>query len=93
MHKNIGEKFGIKYESRKKMKNPYHGITWFDPESEETEEDFDFLLKMWRDTGKCDNGMHLLDEVFNSEGEHYLVCDACELVINIASIDTQYVKD
>ena len=87
MHKNIGEKFGIKYESRKKMKNPYHGITYILPDGE----DFEQYLEWWKDT-HCSKNHHLFDEVWSFEN-HCLSCDACGLIINIASIDTQYVKD
>ena len=40
----------------------------------------------------CKNGIHKLDEVCNSEGEHYLVCDECQLMVYIANIDKTYVN-
>lgn len=40
----------------------------------------------------CKKGIHKLDEVSNCYDEHYLVCDDCELMINIASIDKTWMK-
>ena len=68
------------------MKNKYHGITWVG--KEQLEEDCDELLhiKLWKDSDKCSNGQHLFDEVWNSEDEHFLYCDACGLEVHIKEI-------
>jgi len=41
----------------------------------------------------CKREMHLWDEVLSGgcPWEHYLVCDACGLMVNIESIDDRYV--
>ena len=49
-----------------------------------------FLLPLWR-RALCRRDVHAFDEAVNSLGDHYLVCDACGLLVNIASIDTTYV--
>jgi hypothetical protein len=59
----------------------YHGITHALPL---------FLLPAWR-VIMCRHNCHVFDEVY-SRGDHHLVCDACGLIVNIASIDTTYVK-
>ena len=48
-----------------------------------------WALPLWRRIF-CRKNMHVFDEVVSSGDEHYLVCDACELVIEIKTIDTQY---
>lgn len=35
----------------------------------------------------CPKGIHLLDEVVDSERNHYLVCDACSLAVYISRIE------
>ena len=49
-------------------------------------------LKLWRRL-MCKREMHLWDEVLSGgcPWEHYLVCDACGLMVNIESIDDRYV--
>jgi hypothetical protein len=54
-----------------------------------------WLLPLWKKT-MCKRNMHVFDEVVSSngdtcDGDHYLACDACDLVVNIASIDTTYI--
>jgi len=57
--------------------NDYHGIT-YNPR--------------WK--SNCKKGIHRLDEVGSDKsGDHFLVCDDCQLVINIKDIDDQYVED
>ncbi len=56
----------------------HHGITY--PRA------FDNGLARWvaaRTT--CRLGWHLLDEVTNSEWEHFLLCDACDVMFGIVS--------
>ena len=47
--------------------------------------------KLWR-RFMCRKEMHLFSEVLSggSPWHHYLVCDACQLVVNIESIDDQH---
>jgi hypothetical protein len=50
---------------------------------------------LWRKL-KCErSGVHLLDEVRSPGGtdgwEHYLSCDACGLMVEIARISTEYI--
>lgn len=40
---------------------------------------------------KCLRGQHILDEVWSVDA-HYLVCDHCQLMIHISSIDKTYYK-
>jgi hypothetical protein len=49
-----------------------------------------WILRLWR-RFLCRRGWHLWDEVISSEGRS-LVCDACELDIEVASIDDSYVS-
>ena len=53
------------------------------------------LYKWWRKVF-CRHGIHLFDEVMGTgkgdEWDHYLVCDACQLMVNIKSVDQTYVK-
>jgi len=57
-------------------------------------------LRKWRKKN-CKRNIHLFDEVTGTGGDskvkghcwnHYLVCDACQLVVNIESVDQKYVK-
>jgi len=41
----------------------------------------------------CKRNYHVFDEVTCSDGDHYLVCDACQLIVNIKNIDITYVED
>lgn len=59
-----------------------------------------WFLKLWR-RFMCKREMHLWSECLSSAGgkgtvnapwHHYLCCDACQLIVNIESIDDQYVK-
>ena len=51
----------------------------------------DFIYWLWKRI-MCKRGYHLFDEVINSDGEHYLVCDACQLILHIAKVDKDYVE-
>lgn len=55
---------------------------------------FRWFRKFWRNH-YCRKEQHLFDEVVSggSSWRHYLVCDACQLMINIEKIDDTYVKD
>ncbi len=64
----------------------YLGITHFVPYFLER---FDIIYWLWRKT-MCPRHIHLLDEC-ESLDEHYLVCDACQLMVNIEGFDCQYV--
>lgn len=50
-------------------------------------------LKEWR-KHNCVRGRHLWSEVLSGGApwRHYLVCDACQLMIDIAGVDTTYAK-
>ncbi len=53
-----------------------------------------FLYKLWKKF-LCKRHIHLFDEVLGTgtDGwEHFLVCDACQLMIYIDKIDETYVK-
>jgi len=50
---------------------------------------YEWVLFLWRKIN-CSRNWHLFDEVFDSEYEHYLSCDACNLVIYIDKIDNTY---
>lgn len=47
-----------------------------------------FLLPLWRWIF-CWRGWHLFDEEWTGD-EHDLCCDACELIVHIAKIETSY---
>ena len=57
----------------------YHGITYCP------------VLPLWAfwvwKKIMCRRQYHLFDEVVSSGDHHYLICDACQLVVNIASIE------
>jgi hypothetical protein len=57
---------------------PYYGIT----HKKKTDKQY----KKWKEK-RCPQGKHLFDECKSSE--HYLVCDACGLVVHIAHIETE----
>lgn len=59
--------------------NSYMGMTHFVPFR---------LLYLWK-RFFCKRNIHAFDEVESLEG-HYLVCDACQLIVNIKSVDTTY---
>ena len=44
-----------------------------------------WLLPLWKRI-MCRKNIHVFDEMENSDGEHLLVCDACQLEVHIASI-------
>lgn len=46
------------------------------------------LLPLWRKVF-CVRNVHAFDEV--AGGGHYLVCDACQLVVHIAAVDHHHV--
>lgn len=57
---------------------------------------FRLIRWVWKKIN-CKRGMHLFDEVQNTsvyisqEDEHYLTCDACNLIINVTTIDRSYI--
>lgn len=59
----------------------------------------DFVYGIWRKL-LCKRGRHLWNEVLGTGGdlaknggwEHYLVCDACQLMVFIERVDETYVK-
>ena len=53
-----------------------------------------FIQKLWR-RYMCKREIHLFDEVLSGGNpwSHYLVCDCCQLVVNISSIDTSYLGE
>ncbi len=59
----------------------FYGLTHYVP-------CWDWMLKLWAKV-LCKKNWHLFDEV-SSGDRNYLSCDACGLVVNIESIDTQY---
>ena len=64
------------------MSNPYIGITY--PKL------FRNFLCLWLCKKLfCKRHRHLLDEVW-SPPDHYLVCDACGLIIYIKNVDFKY---
>lgn len=46
-------------------------------------------LKLWKKF-MCSRNRHLFDEVWSLD-DHCLYCDACNLIVNIGSIDETYV--
>ena len=48
------------------------------------------FYSVWR-RWLCVRGVHLWDETWSSD-EHAFVCDACQLLVNIESIDDTYVQ-
>lgn len=69
------------------IKNKYQGITYFLSGLQY----FNFILGLWK-RFMCPRGWHLLDEVLSNE-DHYMICDACELVVNIDSIEVEDDED
>jgi hypothetical protein len=65
-------------KTNKKYNIPYYGITHKKKSIKK--------LKKWQKK-RCPQNKHLFDEVKSSE--HYLVCDACGLVVHIADIETE----
>jgi hypothetical protein len=53
-----------------------------------------WCYRLWRRFG-CRREMHLFDEVYSTGGglRHYLVCDACQLMVGITCFDDTYCKD
>lgn len=47
-------------------------------------------LPKWKEE-KCSKNIHAFDEVFSGDS-HHLVCDACQLIVEIAEINTDYVE-
>jgi hypothetical protein len=73
------------------IKNKYYGITHFIYPLFQ----YDIIYKFWK-RFFCKRNLHLLDEVLSYceiSPKHYLVCDACGLIIYIDYIDTQYIKE
>lgn len=50
-----------------------------------------FLLNPWKKF-MCKKDVHVFDEVISIPREHYLICDACGLIVNIENIDESWVK-
>ena len=74
----------IRHLANKKTMNKkysYRGLTHNMPVS-------NWFLKLWRKVF-CKKEIHLLDEVWNAE-EHFLICDACEIMVHIKKIDLTY---
>ena len=63
---------------------PYYGIwrLWWPS----------FALPLWR-VLFCRRRIHLFDECTSSTGTWYLSCDACDLMVHIASVEGTYVDD
>ena len=57
----------------------YHGITYWPALPL-------WVLGLWKRI-MCRRNCHVFDEVVSSGDHHYLICDACQLVVNIASIE------
>lgn len=75
------------------IRNKYFGLT-------HDVKNNDKALDKWR-KNKCSKNIHCFDEVFSPAGmskkgepqtAHYLVCDACGLMVYIDRIDTEYVE-
>ena len=49
---------------------------------------FRLCLWVWKKIN-CSRKMHLFDEVGTTE-QHYLNCDACNLIVNITTISEEY---
>lgn len=72
---------------------PYFGIThgvWFGqaPRRSVRGRLHNALLWLWR-KARCGRGIHAWDEV--TSGEHYLSCDACDLILHIRDIEVTHV--
>jgi hypothetical protein len=67
------------------MRDKHYGITYPIPEWLQV----DWFWKWWKEKA-CKYGFHLLDEVLSVE-EHYLYCDACELVVPLESVPSESV--
>jgi hypothetical protein len=65
----------------------YQGITHGVPNRLLESEDF---IQRWK-KNRCSKGIHLFDEVWSCT-DHYLSCDACDLIVNIDNIDKSYVR-
>lgn len=84
----IAENEALKADPHGEAASGYHGITHHVPQR---------MLPLWRRV-MCSRGWHAWDEVWRpalpaGEGSsHDLSCDACGLVVEIASIDDQYVE-
>jgi hypothetical protein len=67
----------------KENKNKYHGITYGIP-------CWKPILWLWKNIC-CRFNWHLFDEVLSSldEYNHYLHCDACELIVHISRIEKE----
>jgi len=50
-----------------------------------------WALPLWRRI-MCRRNLHVFDEVTSSCGGHYLCCDACDLIVNIESIDASWIE-
>jgi len=71
------------------LMNKYHGISWWDKDTDEGTESQD-IIDYWLEEKYCDSGHHLFDEVVTMD-EHYLHCDACGLMVFIDHIDVSCV--
>ena len=68
--------------------NQYEGITHEIPDYFIKDERF---CKVWKEK-KCSKCIHAFNEEW-SEGEHYLSCDICNLIVYIDRIDKSWVED
>ena len=72
----------------KELPPKYYGITY--PQILR----FRFIQKLWK-RFLCPRNMHCFDECLSGAHpwHHFLVCDCCQLMINIESIDTTYCRN
>ena len=49
---------------------------------------FKLILWVWKKIN-CNRNIHLFVEVWGPE-QHYLTCDACNLIVNITTISEEY---
>ena len=59
--------------------NKYRGLTYHDFLGSKP------ILWLWFRLF-CPKDIHLLDEVLSGSGEHYLICDACNLTVDVSEI-------
>lgn len=63
----------------------YIGITHPLSGNDIDEDDHNLILEAWKHAN-CPQGIHLWDEVYTSDKDHYLICDACEIEVHIEKI-------
>jgi hypothetical protein len=67
-----------------RIRMKYFGISypiWFQ---------FDLMMRFWKRI-MCRRNWHLFDEVLSEQ--HYLVCDACQLMVYMGKVETKYVDE